>query len=233
MGFLDNSTNNIILDAVLTDAGRQALARNDGSFSIHGFKLGDDEVNYGIIKKYGITVGKEKIEKNTPVFEAQTNQNYALKYKLFYVDDQTLTYLPQITLRTNSTTISLSTSANTINNVATISVEQKMLSSNPFPQSMLENTFTIDMSDLFLTIQGSQYQSIDSYRRAYYTLARESNNGNANSSVCTFTITTKTIGSQLFNVYASDTNKSVIKTYINVVGSNFGSTLTIPVEINK
>ena len=34
MGFLDHSTNNIILDAVLTDAGREALARNDGSFEI-------------------------------------------------------------------------------------------------------------------------------------------------------------------------------------------------------
>ena len=79
MGFLDNSTNNIIVDAVLTDYGRQLLARNDGSFSIVKFALGDDEVDYLTIKKFGRTVGKEKIEKNTPVFEAQTNQNLALK----------------------------------------------------------------------------------------------------------------------------------------------------------
>ena len=72
MGFLDNSTNNLILDAVLTDVGRQFLARNDGSFSIHKFALGDDEVNYGIVTKYGRTVGAEKIEKNTPIFEALT-----------------------------------------------------------------------------------------------------------------------------------------------------------------
>ena len=65
MGFLDNASNNIILDAVLTDVGRQFLARNDGSFSIHKFALGDDEVNYNIIAKYGRTVGKEKIEKKT------------------------------------------------------------------------------------------------------------------------------------------------------------------------
>ncbi len=64
MGFLDHSTNNIILDAVLTDIGRQFLAKNDGSFSIHKFALGDDEVNYNIIQKYGRVVGREKIEKN-------------------------------------------------------------------------------------------------------------------------------------------------------------------------
>ena len=45
MGFLDHSTNNIIVDAVLTDIGRQSLARNDGSFSIYQFALSDDEVD--------------------------------------------------------------------------------------------------------------------------------------------------------------------------------------------
>ena len=71
MGYLDHSTNNIIVDAVLTDIGREFLARNDGSFSIVKFALGDDEVDYTMIQKFGRTVGKEKIEKNTPVFEAQ------------------------------------------------------------------------------------------------------------------------------------------------------------------
>ena len=42
MGFLDHSTNNIILDAVLTDYGRQALAANDGSFSIFKFAFSDE-----------------------------------------------------------------------------------------------------------------------------------------------------------------------------------------------
>ena len=47
MGFLDHSTNNIIVDAVLTDLGRLRLSQNDGSFSIVKFALGDDEVDYG------------------------------------------------------------------------------------------------------------------------------------------------------------------------------------------
>ena len=52
MGFLDHSTNNIIVDAVLTDAGRLSLARNDGSFQVFQFALGDDEVDYEIIEQY-------------------------------------------------------------------------------------------------------------------------------------------------------------------------------------
>ena len=45
--FLDNS-GDIILDAVLTDVGRQRLARADGSFRITSFSFGDDEINYSL-----------------------------------------------------------------------------------------------------------------------------------------------------------------------------------------
>ena len=44
MGFLDNSTNNIIVDAVLTDLGREKLAAQQ--FDIAKFAFGDDEVDY-------------------------------------------------------------------------------------------------------------------------------------------------------------------------------------------
>ena len=54
MGFLNHSTNNIIIDAVLTERGREVLSRNDGTFSIESFSFGDDEIDYGIIKKYGL-----------------------------------------------------------------------------------------------------------------------------------------------------------------------------------
>ena len=82
MGFLNHATNNIIVDAVLTEKGREILARNDGSFDIQNFRLGDDEVDYSILEQYGIVIGKEKIEKNTPIFEAITDDKLALKYPL-------------------------------------------------------------------------------------------------------------------------------------------------------
>ncbi|MAI58688.1 MAG: hypothetical protein CML56_06875 [Rhodobacteraceae bacterium] len=71
-GLLDHSTNTIILDAVLTTEGRAALARFNGTFQIRRFALGDDEIQYGLIRQFGRVIGKEYIEKLTPVMEANT-----------------------------------------------------------------------------------------------------------------------------------------------------------------
>lgn len=96
MGFLDHTTNNIVIDAVLTERGRELLARNDGSFKIDAFSFGDDEVDYSSVIKYGLNIGKEKIEKNTPIFEAQTNENLALKHNLITLSGSTtrILYIP-------------------------------------------------------------------------------------------------------------------------------------------
>ena len=80
MGFLNHSTNNIVIDAVLTNKGREKIAT--GGLGIVTFALSDDEVDYTLIKKYGRIVGKEKIEKNTPIFEASTSAEMGLKYYL-------------------------------------------------------------------------------------------------------------------------------------------------------
>jgi hypothetical protein len=44
MGYLNNTS--VVVDAILTDKGRQLLAQNDGSFQITQFSLADDEVDY-------------------------------------------------------------------------------------------------------------------------------------------------------------------------------------------
>ena len=62
MGFLNNVTNNIILDAVLTDEGRKRLARNDRSFVITMFALGDDEVDYTMVE----LLEKRRLRKTHP-----------------------------------------------------------------------------------------------------------------------------------------------------------------------
>tara|TARA_A100001015_G_C14985357_1_gene711305 strand:- start:968 stop:1321 length:354 start_codon:yes stop_codon:yes gene_type:complete len=103
MGFLDHSTNNIIIDAVLTDRGRELLAANDGTFRIVRYAFADDEVDYTIIKKFGRTIGREKIEKNTPVFEAQTSHSLALRHPIVSYSDPNLIALPTMT-HTNTIT---------------------------------------------------------------------------------------------------------------------------------
>src|SRR6056300_925222 len=102
MGFLDHSTNNVIVDAVLTDVGRRALSRNDGSFQIFQFALGDDEIDYNIIEQYGRTVGKEKIEKNTPIMEALTAGSLGLKNKLVSIDNEYVTHFPLLNINVSN-----------------------------------------------------------------------------------------------------------------------------------
>ena len=56
MAFLDNS-GDIILDAVLTDLGRERLSRGDGSFRIVKFALGDDEIDYTLYRNANSSLG--------------------------------------------------------------------------------------------------------------------------------------------------------------------------------
>lgn len=99
MGFLNHSVNNIIVDATLTEKGREYLSRGGvSSLNITKYTFGDDEVDYSIITKYGILTGNEKIEKNTPIFEATTGQSLSLKYPLIsnFSDAIVPLYIPQI-----------------------------------------------------------------------------------------------------------------------------------------
>ena len=64
MGYLDNTT--ITVDAVLTKKGREALARQDGSFKITQFALADDEIDYTLYNENhpnGSAYSDEAIEK--------------------------------------------------------------------------------------------------------------------------------------------------------------------------
>jgi len=100
MAFLDNS-GDIILDAVLTDAGRQRLARGDGSFKITQFALGDDEINYGLYNPTSSS-GSAYYDLDilqTPVLEAFTNNIASLNSKLLTIPRTNLLFLPVIKLK--------------------------------------------------------------------------------------------------------------------------------------
>jgi hypothetical protein len=99
MGFLDNS-GDIILDAVLTDAGRQRLAAGDGSFKIAKFALGDDEIDYTLYNKTHPS-GSAFYDLNilqTPVLECFTNNTSVMNSKLVSFTRKDLLYLPVIKL---------------------------------------------------------------------------------------------------------------------------------------
>jgi hypothetical protein len=106
MAFLDNS-GDIILDAVLTDTGRERLARGDGSFKITKFALGDDEINYELYNRLdsrGSAFYDLEILQ-TPVLESFTNNTSTMKSKLITITRTNVLYLPVVLYNSNKGTV--------------------------------------------------------------------------------------------------------------------------------
>ena len=113
MAFLDNS-GDIILDAVLTDAGRRRLARGDGTFQIRKFALGDDEINYRLYNpNHASGSAYYDLEiLQTPVLEAFTNQTSQMNHRLLTLASNDFLYLPVLELfETTGTTRDSTTNA--------------------------------------------------------------------------------------------------------------------------
>jgi hypothetical protein len=231
MGFLNNATNNLLLDAVLTDTGRQLLARNDRSFSIVKFALGDDEVDYTIIKKFGRTVGKEKIEKNTPVFEALTNQNFAQKFRLLTVSNPNLVRLPTIQLDSGSSIVELGRTRTLSKKV---SLSQTIQNENAIFNELQDQAFEIEMNNLFLQINGfDRPEYIDGQQKARYLVPRDSSRTALGGSQLSFTLEIKSITDAQFTVFGTSQDKSLIRTFVKVTGLNSGAVKEFEVRISK
>jgi hypothetical protein len=232
MGFLDHSTNNIIIDAVLTDAGRRKLADNNGSFKIAFFSLADDEVDYTTIEKFGRTVGKEKITKNTPVFEAQTKGDLALKHRLLTLPDPTIIRLPTLSIvgsdSLTNNVISFTKNANTKNNVK---VEQRIDSETRIPDGTSDVTFTVFVPDRFLTIEKATPLQVEPNSRiASYNITRKTTTS-ANGAQTDFDLLLNPgLDDTTFNVYG---NGTTIKAVVAVVGDQSGLRKEFQVSISK
>lgn len=235
MGFLQNDTNNIILDCVLTDKGREALARNDGSFSVVKFAPGDDEVDYTIIQKFGRTVGKEKIEKNTPILEALTNQSYAQKFRLISVSNPNLIRLANLEINgegVNSTSKIVSIGNTTVKR-RSVTVSQNITNESSIDVELRDQSFLVEVSNQFLQIVGSTPASIDSKQRATYILTRDAGETSVGGSRVTFTLATKAITESEFQIYGASYNKSLISTFVKISGVASGAVLELEIQVSK
>lgn len=236
MGYLDHSTNNIIVDAVLTDIGREFLARNDGSFSIVKFALGDDEVDYTTIRKFGRTVGKEKIEKNTPVFEAQTNANLALKYRAVSVSNPNLVRVPQVTLTSDG----LDSTGNLITMTRTgtaasrsVTLTQTITGESLIDPELRDQAYIVKMVNQFLTLTGFTPDSIDKDGVATYVLLRAPGETSAGGSTITLPLAVRSLTDTQFTVYGNSSDKTIITSVVNVSGLQSGAVKEFEVQISK
>jgi len=213
MGYLNNST--IIVDAVLTKKGREALARQDGSFKITQFALGDDEIDYTLYNENhsnGSAFSGEAIE-NLPLLEAIPDESAILNSKLVTLPRGT-SAMPVVTANTAKITLSLGST--TVINPTTLNFGGQSNLKEP-------NGYIATIADrrLLNKFTATSQQGAVAGSRPY------SNTAIAETAVgASFTLTA--INSQ--TLFGTATK---LLTQLVIEGRDSGARVTIPVEISK
>jgi len=242
MGFLNHATNNIIIDAVLTDKGREFLSRNDGSFKISKFRLSDDEVDYSIVEQYGIPLGKEKIEKNTPIFEALTSENLAIKYPLITLDNNTEVVFayPGVVLDGTTLPIKVTTFADSpeSSKKATIRIKTSINQDSDFnlsKASLVDDFFIVKVFNKLLKVTNADDFLGTKNDIATYGVSLTANSKEFTGQVGTEIVVTAAgiTNDSSFKYYSLANDRTTIKTQIQIIGNRTNSTLIVPITITN
>ena len=239
MGFLNHSTNNIIIDAVLTEKGRELLSKNNNSFEITSFAFGDDEVDYSTITKYGKVIGKEKIEKNTPIFEAITDEYSAIKFPILNITGaENLQYMPSIVdIDSSKQYYSISSNSQGSSGLITADINFKtsisgVTSSFTLNTLLKDDNFSVSMNRKLLSLSDNTTSTISGLNIIYTVGATTPGSAEfTNQRTAKINITTSgDFNADMYDLYGS--SDDVIRTQILITGNRSGASLIIPVHIS-
>jgi hypothetical protein len=214
MGYLNNTS--IIVDAILTKKGRELLARQDGSFRITQFALGDDEIDYTLFNENhpnGSQFSGEAIE-NMNIIEAFPDENNLMTSKLVTLPRGT-TKMPVVTA--NVSKIQLALGSTTTINPETLNLNG--VSTLKEPSGYLATIADRRLLTTFSGI-GTDTKTLATERPYSNSVTSETIRGTS------FTLTAIT-STSLFG-----TNNRLL-TSIVLEGIDSGARVTIPVEISK
>ena len=216
MGYLNNSV--VTVDAILTNKGRELLARGDGSFRITQFALSDDEIDYTLYNPThpsGSAFYGQAIE-NMPLLEAfpETTQN--LRYKLVT--------LPRGTAK--MPVLDLGFSQVTLKQGASLAITPQTLNYLGNNQVFEANGYTATIADVRVL---NTFNGVGIQTEAAQALNQTETLGtNVSSTVVGTTINlTATTVNTLFG-----SNKQ-ISTTLQIVGRDSGARISIPVRITQ
>jgi hypothetical protein len=218
MGYLDPSA--LTIDAILTRKGREALAKNDGSFRITQFALADDEIDYTLYNPShpsGSAFYGEAIE-NMPLLEAFPIETQIMKYKL--------ATLPRGTAK--MPVLNLGYSAISLQQGASLSISPQTL-------NYLGNNQTYETSGYSATI--SDVRLMNTYNGVGIN-TDAANTQNASATVTLGTNVSKTVIGTQINLRATTVNtlfgsNTQLTGTLTVVGLDSGARVTIPITITK
>ena len=229
MGYLNNAV--ITVDAILTTKGRELLARNDGSFQITQFALGDDEIDYTLYNPNhpsGSAYYGEALD-NMPLLEAFPSELQIMKYKL--------TTLPRGTSKLP--VLDLGYAAITLRQGAQLSITPQTLNYLGNEQTFETSGYTFTISDVRLL-----YSATIGDVRVLSTFAAQgiqtgaAISANANATRTIGTSVAKTITGTQINVTATTVNtlfgsNAQLRTTLTVTGLDSGARITIPVTVTR
>ena len=220
MGYLNNQV--VTVDAILTNKGRELLAKNDGSFRITQFALADDEIDYTLYNPThpsGSSFYGEAIQ-NMPLLEAFPIETQIMKYKL--------ATLPRGTAKLP--VLDLGYTGITLQQGASLTITPQTLNYLGNNQTYETTGYSATISDvrLFSTFTGVGINT---------TAATDANSSATSTTTLGTNVSTTVIGSQI-NLRATTVNtlfgnNTQLSATLTVVGLDSGARLTIPVTINK
>ena len=216
MGYLNNQV--VTVDAILTNKGRELLAKNDGSFRITQFALADDEIDYTLYNPThpsGSSFYGEAID-NMPLLEAFPIETQIMKYKL--------ATLPRGTAKLP--VLDLGYSAISLQQGASLAVTPQTL-------NFLGNNQTYETSGYAATISDVRLMSTFTGIGINTPAATSANS----TTTLGTNVSTTVIGSQI-NLRSTTVNtlfgsNTQLSATLTVVGLDSGARLTIPITINK
>lgn len=232
MGFADNS-GEIFLDAVLTDLGREKLARNDGSFAIVRFRLSDDEIDYRFWNELTGSDSKDLKILDTPVFEAFTNEVVAQRYPLVTIRNARLQFLP--TMASKPDAVTLRQQLDSAGGGVAVTVSQDIAQSlTILPAEIIDVNYAVELDNDLIFLAGEIPVSITPYGSAKYIIsATPGIQTAAGGTECDFSVKVQTLTTSAFDTLVGSTVQKprTITTNITVTGQQSGMNVTIPISI--
>jgi hypothetical protein len=233
MGFQDNS-GDIFLDAVLTDEGRERLARNDGSFAIVRWRPADDEIDYRFWNELTGSDSKDRKILDTPIFEAFTNEIVALRYPLVTIKNARLQYMPLMTAKPSA--ITLKEQTDSVGGGVDVNVAQDVARSQTvLPPEVIDNNYQVEVDNDLIFVSGEVPVSITPFSTARYMIPA-SGRTQAGGTECKFNVRVQTLTSEIFDILVGAATPGVprvITTNIIVTGQQSGMNVKIPVSISE
>ena len=218
MGYLNNVS--VTVDAILTKKGRETLAKNDGSFRITQFALGDDEIDYTLYNvnhPSGSAYYGQAID-GMPLLEAFPLEQQIMKYKLVT--------LPRGTAK--MPILDLGFSAITLQQGAQLAVTPQTL-------NYLGNDQIFETSGYVATI--ADVRTMATYEGVGISSAAATAQNSTSTTTLGTNVSSTVIGTQI-NLRATTINtlfgsNSTLLTTLTVIGLDSGARATVPVTITK